>query len=233
MTTPSPHLASGGSGSGGSHRGVVGSNATKPTVLLIDLDGTMIGRIGCMLCEYDLHRQLRTVAAAAGGGGGQGPSSSSPPSSSAAAAASGVPKAVKDAMVARMRYGIVRPYLDQFCALAKATPGVELFVYTASDPEWAAFAVPCVEQAIGARFNRPILARNHCRPAPDYSKSISHVAPLVLRALRPRYPALRSVADLDGCIALVDNTLTRTRPRRGSSRAAPTRTDTRTTCCAT
>jgi hypothetical protein len=164
-----------------------------PLVLLLDLDGTMIGHIGCVLCEYELH-----CAGKVGGGTGT--------------AGGGVPKAVRDSIVSRLRYGIVRPYLDQFCKTAAAAGKggggrrVELFVYTASEAGWAAFIVPCVEAAIGMRFNRPLFTRRNCAAAPDMRKSLSALRPLLVRALRPRYPALRTPKDLEGCVALVDNT---------------------------
>jgi len=93
-------------------------------------------------------------------------------------------------------------------AAGSATP-IELFVYTASDDGWARFIIPCVEAAIGARFNRPLFMRSHCLTRPgsgELRKSISQLAPKLMRALRPRYPLLLEQGQLADRIMLVDNT---------------------------
>jgi hypothetical protein len=223
-----------------------------PLVILMDIDGTMVGRVGCLICEVELHKSLAaaaSVAASAASAAASGTPSASAgrvrgmhpvPAMSAAAS-----KALRDSVVARLRYGIVRPYLDQFCrALTKArqdgkTP-VELFVYTASDATWAAFLVPCIEAALGTRFNRPIFTRDHCvrpgsapaaassaggRSGGDCRKSIALLRPAILRALRRRYPGtLRTVADLADRVVLVDNTADVTADPREAARvvACPT-----------
>jgi hypothetical protein len=162
-------------------------------VLLLDLDGTLIGRISCAVCEYELVKFLHQDA----------------PSDRTRAL-----KAMRDALVARLRYGIIRPHVEAFCRSVKGMdPSVELFIYTASDTEWASFIVPCVEAALGTRFNRPIFSRAHCVAVSrgpqggfDYKKSVVKVLPAVFRALKKRYPALRSVRDLMQHAVLVDNT---------------------------
>jgi hypothetical protein len=157
-------------------------------VMLLDLDGTLIGKVNYAVCEYDLMKATEKKAGRAA-------------------------KAFRDTLVARLRYGIVRPHVEAFCKHAQqASEGTELFVYTASDAEWAAFIVPCVEAALGIKFNRPIFARNHCinvaapGSSPDYRKSIAKVAPAILTRLRKKHPTLRTVRDLTDRILLVDNT---------------------------
>lgn len=160
-------------------------SAAAPRVVLIDVDGTMVGRVGCAACQYDL---LRITGASKG---------------KRFAAA-------KEDLVARLKHGIVRPHLDAFCRHASAA-GVELFVYTASDPRWAAFIVPCIEAALGVKFNRPLFTRTHCTTgtgaggALEYRKSIARVLPQVYSKLRSKH-GLRSAADLRDRVVLVDNT---------------------------
>ena len=192
------------------------SPGLKPRVLLVDLDGTLVGRVHALLCEYDLTRQAWSGLA----------------DDKAAA------RALRTAITSRLRYGVIRPHVEAFFKGAAAlnrrllaanggageTEPLEAFIYTASTSEWASYLIPCIESALGVKFNRPLFTREHCvRPgsganaagalavsqavaAGSYSKSISRVTPLVFRALRRRYPALRVPADLDGRMALVDNT---------------------------
>ena len=124
-----------------------------PLVLLLDFDGTLVGRLNCAVCEYELlvraHKGLR---------------------------------AFRDDLVARLRYGIIRPHVEAFLKAARSE--LEIFIFTASDARWASFVVPCVEAALGVKFNRPLLTRAHCLTAGErVVKSLDRVLPLVHRAL--------------------------------------------------
>lgn len=156
-----------------------------PRVLLVDIDGTLVGRVHALLCEVDVLQSAMATDATAT-----------------------ALRAARAAIIARLRYGVIRPHVEAFFRAAAAD--VEPFIYTASTPEWAAFLVPCMETALGVRFNRPLFTRAHCAPAPGggVRKSIQRVLPDVVRALRRKYPALRSPRDLlaHGRVHLVDNT---------------------------
>lgn len=169
-----------------------------PRVMLVDLDGTLVGKVNAAVCEYDI---LRKSAAVQGG--------------SNAAHAKAV-RAFKESLVARLRYGIVRPHVEAFIKQAqRMNPPVEIFIYTASDPQWAAVIIPAVEAALGVKFNRPLFTRQHCISAPPHMaavggpmtirKSIAHVLPAIYTRLKKKY-SLRSINDLRGNIAIVDNT---------------------------
>ena len=192
-----------------------------PLVVLLDLDGTLVGKVGSILCEYEIGRWLASL-------GKEGARRAT----SSGRAAAGVSKALRDSIVRRMCWGIIRPHVHEFCR--SLPPGVELFVYTASDDGWANFVVPCVEAALNVKFNRPIFARSSCVRVGgengDLRKSVRSLLPAIARALggrpRPRggaaaaaaaaaahaaatrrwYPALRSAADLRDRVILVDNT---------------------------
>lgn len=142
--------------------------------MLIDLDGTLVGKVGNVVCEYEVARLSGRKEL----------------------------RAFKESLVARLRYGIIRPHVHAFCK--QSTPGLELFVYTASDAAWAAFLVPCVEAALGFKFQRPIFTRAHC-VGPENKKSLAGVRPAVFARLRRAYKLLPSaVRDLN--MVLVDNT---------------------------
>ena len=174
-------------------------STSLPLVLLLDLDGTLIGRVNMLIAEYDLHRE---VARAEGAG--------------AAAAAAAAGRALRESFVTRLKHGLLRPgvrrfvrRVEQLRAEGGATTPIELFVYTASDDPWARFIIPCVEAAIGARFNRPLFMRSHClvrTGTNELRKSVAALLPRLLRSLRPRYPLLLSQAELAERVVLVDNT---------------------------
>lgn len=166
-----------------------------PLVLLIDLDGTLIGSVKLLLAEYDLHKEAARLSGA----------------ESTAAAASRAGRALRDSFVTRLQIGgILRPHvrrffrrMEQLRADATATP-VELFAYTASEDSWAKFIIPCVESAAGARFNRPLFVRSHCA-AGGTRKVIAPLLPKIAGALRRRYPHL-SAGELVERVLLIDNT---------------------------
>ena len=178
----------------------------KPLVVLLDLDGTLAGKVNSVLCEYEVHNSI----------GSKGRSS----------------KNIRDAIVSRLRYGIIRPHVVDFCkGVADMGTGIELFVFTASENTWANFFVPCVESALGVRFNRPIFTRNHCvikeyvttmtstsggggkggkgkmyGGGVNVLKSIVKLRPQIFRSLKGRYPGLQGPNDLVDRVILVDNT---------------------------
>lgn len=153
-----------------------------PRVILIDLDGTLIGKVNCLVCEYDLAHALDKKKV----------------------------KAVRDAVISRLRYGIIRPHFHAFCKYVQQTvdrEGYELFVYTASEAKWASFLVPCIEAALNVKFNRPLFTRNNCI-GPECKKSVAKIMPTIFSRLRKRYPAMTHVRDLYPRVILVDNTPT-------------------------
>lgn len=145
----------------------------------------MIGRITPQVCEYEVVSLLH-------------------------AGSKKKVRQVRAGIVERMKSGgIIRPHLASFLTRVKqGVPSTEFFVYTASDDAWAKFIVPCIEEAIGFKFCRPIFTRKHCMPVNgDYKKSIVRVAPLILKQLKPSYPALAGARaqDIVAGAMLIDN----------------------------
>ena len=144
------------------------------------MDGTMIGRIGPQVCEWELLHTFQKNKL----------------------------KAMRTDLVARLKQGVVRPYLAWLCSLAHSgdLDRVEMFVYTASDSKWAHFLIPCIEEAIGFKFNRPFFTRDHCVPAPhgEFRKSVSMVVPKVYQKLKSKY-RLTDASPVAENIVLIDN----------------------------
>jgi hypothetical protein len=151
--------------------------AVAPLVFLLDLDGTLIGKVSAAVCEYDVARMAGRKEL----------------------------RAFRESLVSRLRYGIIRPHVHAFCKQVAASGGrIQLFVYTASEASWAAFIVPCVEAALGFKFNRPLFTRSQCI-GPENKKSIAKVRPAIFARLRKPF-GLAHARELEGRIALVDNT---------------------------
>ncbi|EFJ40430.1 hypothetical protein VOLCADRAFT_99759 [Volvox carteri f. nagariensis] len=113
----------------------------------------------------------------------------------------------KASLVDVLQHHLVRPrFADFHNGLSAALPHVEFFVYTASDHVWAHVLVPCIEKALGIKFNRPIFTRQHLVDdgAGDRHKSIVHVAPMAHRALAKKGYQVRA-ADMLQDTVLIDN----------------------------
>lgn len=153
------------------HTAPASTTQTHRRILFIDIDGTMVGNVAHLVCEWDLINTFERSKT----------------------------RALKASIVDRLRFGILRPYLDQFLKhLPAKTP---VFVYTASDKVWANFLVSCIEQALDFKFQRPIFSRVHCTSVDgEYKKSLRRVLPIARRSLglRPDDPSARGL--------LIDNT---------------------------
>ena len=155
------------------------SLSLPPRILLLDMDGTMIGKITPQVCEYEVILTTDEKKL----------------------------KSMKADLVERLKQGIIRPYLASLCRLVAAgeLTNVELFVYTASETRWAHFLIPCIEEALGFRFNRPFFTRDHCvAVGSEYKKAFELVAPAVFRKLRGKY-ALANFRQTADNMALIDN----------------------------
>lgn len=131
----------------------------EPIVLILDIDGTIIGNILYQLVVFDLknsHVRLNYNN--------------------------------KD-LYDRFDKGMLRPYFDLFIrSIKKHIPNIEIFIYTASEDRWAQFVVSAIERHTNVKFNRPIFSRKHCIPKQnDYTKSIGKIYPSIKRVLQRKY----------------------------------------------
>lgn len=181
-----------------------------PTVIVIDIDGTIVGSVAHLMTEFEVHVLTHTHAAA---------STSSTHSTSSSRCGR---KQMRDSIVDRLRYGIIRPQFAEFVRWCQRERGHEIFIYTASTLPWASFLVPCIEDAIQSpsspaqtqsrrsapTFNRPIFARNRCLVTESGAlrKSIDRLRPQIFGALKGRYPDLRSPDMLTHRMVMIDNT---------------------------
>jgi hypothetical protein len=155
--------------------------STFPLVVLIDLDGTIIGDITPQIISYEVAKVLKKVHA----------------------------KYSYDMhdLKTKLKNGLVRPYFEAFIkGLQSNNPNVEFFIYTASEKTWAEFIIKQIEQALGIKFNRPILSRSFCiNQDKEYKKSLSLVMPTLLKTFKKKYTIPYSKRDLLSNILMIDN----------------------------
>jgi hypothetical protein len=157
------------------------SRSSYPLVILIDLDGTIIGDITPQIMSYELTKALKTA---------------------------NVKYSFDIAdFKAKLKTGLVRPYFDTFIkALTTTIPNVEFFVYTASEKSWAEFVIKNIEQSMNIKFNRPIFTRNFCiNQDRQYKKSLQFIFPTLLKCFKKKYGVMFSKKDLSSNILIIDN----------------------------
>lgn len=138
------------------------------TVILIDLDGTIIGDISQQIMSFEIWKGLKNSCE----------------------------KYIFDLANFRetLKNGMIRPGFDTFLkAMINHFGNIDVFIYTASEKTWAEFVIKQIEIVLGIKFNRPIFSREHCvQQEREYKKSISYVKKQMLRCLVKKYGQQRA-----------------------------------------
>jgi hypothetical protein len=152
-----------------------------PYVIVLDLDGTIVGDVSSHINEWVIMKCLRTGSSAI---------------------------TFNKNMRSSLQSGLLRPYFADFMNSVYSVHGIEVFVYTASTSDWAPVVIANVESVVGKKFNRPIFTRDHCITSPDHgtTKSLQRITPAIFNKLKRKYADLRSVQDLNQRILMIDNT---------------------------
>jgi len=156
---------------------------SAPLVILLDIDGTLIGDITPQVVMYELANRIK-----------QSQHKVQPK-----------PQLSTQELQDKLREGIVRPHFKTFMN-EMHNAGVEVFIYTASEKKWAEFLVKNIELAYKVKFPRPLFTRNHCTiKNGECVKKISTVLPYVVKTLNRKYAAKFTPADFANNIMIVDN----------------------------
>lgn len=149
-----------------------------PIVILIDLDGTIIGNVSPQVCEWEIMTRY----------------------------APGRMKVFRDNLKINFKQGLLRPNFISFLDYVKYTYNhVEYYVYTASETKWAHVIIPCIEQEFGITFNRPIFNRNHCFVVDnEFKKSPCSLLPQIVNRLKQKYEMIAH-HDVKQNIIMIDN----------------------------
>lgn len=151
---------------------------TTPLVILLDIDGTLLGDISPQVIMYELGNRLKGQTRLPFTG-----------------------KHIED----RLQSGVVRPYFKSFIKDLQEY-GVEFFIYTASEKKWAEYIIKLIEKSNGVKFNRPLFTRDNCDTVNgEVQKSIQRVLPQVVKTLKKKYPGVTQ-GSLRNMVMAVDNT---------------------------
>jgi hypothetical protein len=155
------------------------SHPPKPLVIILDVDGTLIGDIRQQIMVYDLHQSLKRIDKKLN------------------------VMNVRDLQFKLRSCGIVRPFFSRF---VRKLPNIEFFIYTASEKNWAHFLIPHIEKALNIKFHRPLFTREHCTVDEygGYRKHMRVVFPLIVKTLKKKYPTL-TISDLQDHVMMIDN----------------------------
>lgn len=143
-----------------------------PFVIILDIDGTIIGDIGFCITEWNILQEIYKKCITE----------------------------VKDATCFNMSKmditeelvngQLLRPNVKDFIMYCdKKFKNVEVFFYTNSSHDWATnVIVPNIEKVLGFKANRPIFTREH---SINFVKTITNIYPSIFRTLVKKYPALK------------------------------------------
>ena len=138
------------------------SAASTPLVLLIDMDGTIIGDATSSACMHELESNLQSKALMKGG-----------------------------LELYPFKNNLIRPHIESFIKFVTSECNCTCFVYTAAEQHWASKVIACFERETGVKFSRPIFSRKDCILVNNvYRKSIHHISPRLRAALRKRKQSL-------------------------------------------
>lgn len=160
------------------------ATSSKPLILVLDIDGTMIGDAIFNVIHYRLMEAITGL------------------DQNIADVNERIDKSLKTGL---LRPGFVKfiRWINEFEAYKN---GLEIFVYTACEEKWAAVIVQNIENVLGFQFNRPIFARKDCILAKNmYVKSFEKIAIPIFAKLKNKY-SLKSKADVLQCMYMIDNT---------------------------
>jgi hypothetical protein len=137
--------------------------STTPLLFFFDIDGTLVGDVSPLICMWEVAKRLNKAGLAS----------------------------VKKEAASILEGGLLRPGTG---ALIRTIRGKfrnsEIFVYTASDKKWAEFLVPCIEQVLDFKFNRPIFSRQNCiSTSIDIRKSMKRILPNAVRTVKKNNPS--------------------------------------------
>ncbi len=149
-----------------------------PLIIILDLDGTIIGDITPQVLLYELIKILKRNISI---------------------------KFNIEEFKYKLMNGIVRPYFKK-CLKELSKHNIEFFVYTASEKVWAEFVIKNIEESLDISINRPIFTRKDCKFVNnDYLKSTNFIKKKIVKSLSKKKNFKYSIEDFNNRILIIDN----------------------------
>lgn len=98
---------------------------------------------------------------------------------------------------------LIRPYFNVFMTMIKKIyPQSYIFVYTASEKEWAIKEINIIEKENNIKFNRPIFTRDNCILDKDgnIKKSVEKIMPMIKKTMK-----VNKNYDISKRLLIIDN----------------------------
>lgn len=146
-------------------------------IVVLDLDGTLIGDVTPILVEYEILNKITTPTYAK--------------------------TRARQSLIDAMTYGSL---LRRGVKAMLGTPGIEFYVYTASETNWAKTVIRAIEQVTNVQVNRPIFTRKDCivTNTNEIRKDLSYIKNKISRSIKKKHN-LKQV-NLSNSLLFVDNT---------------------------
>lgn len=158
---------------------------TEPLIVTIDIDGTIIGNITPQVIEWQFIKKYNNYNV----------------------------RHFKNQLISLLQEYLIRPGMKDFVhKLKEKHSNVHLFLYTASEHKWANFLVPCIEQALDYKFNRPIFTRNHMvvdKKTGFPKKSLERILPQIQKSLQNQSINIKQCIIVDNNKTLIDSEMNR------------------------
>tara|TARA_B110000238_G_scaffold183534_1_gene210138 strand:- start:1999 stop:2916 length:918 start_codon:yes stop_codon:yes gene_type:complete len=140
----------------------------EPIIILLDLDKTLIGNIKPQSIEYYIYTKIKEELIILN-----------------------KPNSFNfdfKKLRRNLKTHIIRPYLDDFLNLIKKYNNIEIYIYTASDDNWAKTIIPQIEKVLNIKFNRPLFTRNHIiEKNKVFKKSMNIIKPIIFKKIKQKY----------------------------------------------
>ena len=150
-----------------------------PVVFVFDLDGTIVSDVSALICEWQILKAFGVKDSM---------------------------KQYKRALGDSFDAGIVRPYFAKLIQAVATLPHKYIFVYTASEGQWARFLCSCLERHYKVTFDH-VFTRAHCIKNNDtfeLTKSIKRIYPRIVKHAQHKYNVTLS-KDMKKHIVMIDN----------------------------
>ncbi len=98
---------------------------------------------------------------------------------------------------------LIRPYFNVFMNMIKKIyPNSYIFVYTASEKEWAYKEINIIEKENNIKFNRPIFTRDNCiiDKNGNIKKSVGKIMPMIKKTMK-----INKNHDISKSLLIIDN----------------------------